>query len=154
MESTDVKSLYNQFLAQYDSAHHAEVWEKQKQIFKRFWNEKILNPTSELTVDDTDAIIRLLDTKGRGRQRTDESVAMTGIYQGMWERLFDTLRSKQDIQRTMNQVFAEADDSKLIGLINRLEKENKNNKDNIKHKRFCDLWNNKLLKIYRPLQKN
>jgi hypothetical protein len=131
MYITKIQALFRQFLSEYDSARKAEVWEHQRQIFNRFWNDKILNPTSELTVDDTDAIIRLLDIKGRGHQRTDEAVAMTGIRQGLWERLFDTLRSKQDIRQTMAQIFAETDDSKLIGLIDRLTRENKNNKNGL-----------------------
>lgn len=150
MESTKVQTLFKQFLSEFDSARQTEVWENQKQIFKCFWNDKILNPTSELTVADTDAVIRLLDNKARGRQRTDEAVAATGIYQGLWERLFDTLKSKQDIQRTLNQIFAEADDSKLIGLVDRLEKENKNNKNGLTGKFAVVI--NALLFINSPLK--
>lgn len=131
MEIAKIQALFKQFLSEYDSARKLEVWENQRQIFKRFWSDKILDPTSELTVDDTDAIIRLLDTNARGHQRTDNAVATTGIRQGLWERLFDQLKGKKDIQRTLNEIFAEADDSKLIGLIDRLEKENKNNKNGL-----------------------
>lgn len=131
MDSAKIQALFKQFSPEYDSARKAEVWENQRQLFKRFWNDKILSPASELTVDDTDAIIRLLDIKGRGRQRTDEAIANTGIRQGLWERLFDTLKSKQDIRVTMDQIFAETDDSKLVGLIDRLTKENKNNKNGL-----------------------
>ncbi|HEX8652093.1 MAG TPA: PDDEXK nuclease domain-containing protein [Pyrinomonadaceae bacterium] len=131
MEVAEIQALFRHFLSEYDSARKAEVWEKQRQLFKRFWNDKILSPASELTVDDTDAIIRLLDTKGRGRQRKDEAVANTGGSQGRWERLFDSLKNKLDIRRTLDEIFAETDDSKLIGLIDRLEKENKNNKNSL-----------------------
>jgi hypothetical protein len=148
IEPAKIQPLFRQFLSEYDSSRKAEVWEGQRQIFKRFWNDKILSPTSEMTVDDTDAIIRLLDMKGRGRQKTDEAVANTGVRQGLWERLFDTLKSKQDIRRTMSEIFAEADDSRLIGLIDRLEKENKNNKNGLTGKSAVAL--NALLFINNP----
>jgi hypothetical protein len=99
-------------------------------------------------VDDTDAIIRLLDTKGRGRQKMDEAVANTGVRQGLWERMFDTLKSKPDIRLTMSQVFAETDDSTLIRLIDRLEKENRNNKNGLTGKSAVAL--NALLFINNP----
>jgi hypothetical protein len=148
MEPTKIQALFKQFLSEFDSARKIEIWESQRQIFKRFWSDKILNPKSELTVDDTDAIIRLLDTKARGHQKTDEPVATTGIRQGLWERLFDTLKSRQDIQRTLDQIFAEAIDAKLIGLINRLEQENKSNKNGLTGKSAVML--NALLFINNP----
>jgi Holliday junction resolvase-like predicted endonuclease len=127
MESSVIKSLFDQFSSQYDWAHKAEVWKNQSETFKRFWNDKILNPTSELTVEDTDRIIRLLDIKARGHQKTDEAVALTFIRQGLWERLFDQLRNKKNIQQTLNQIFAETDDARLIELLDRLKQENQNN---------------------------
>lgn len=133
MEIAVIQTLFRRFLSEYNSASKAELWEKQRQIFKRFWNDKILNPAYELTVDDTDAIIRLLDTKARGRRKEDEdeAVATTGGSQGRWERLFDSIKNKPDIRQTLDEIFAETDDSKLIGLIDRLEKENKNNKNTL-----------------------
>jgi hypothetical protein len=127
MDSNVIKSLFDQFSSQYDSAHKAEVWKNQSETFKRFWNDKILNPTSELTVEDTDRIIRLLDIKARGHQKTDEAVALTFIRQGVWERLFDQLRNKKDIQQTLNQIFAETDDARLFELLDQLKQENQNN---------------------------
>jgi Holliday junction resolvase-like predicted endonuclease len=148
MEVAKVQALFKQFLSEFDSARQAEVWENHKQAFKRFWDEKILDATSELTVADTDAIIRLLDIKGRGRQRTDVAVANTGIRQGLWERLFDQLKNKKDIQRTLNQIFAEADDSNLVNLINRLVKENERNKNGLTGKSAVAL--NALLFLNNP----
>lgn len=148
MEIAKIQALFKQFSSEFDSARKSEVWENQRQIFKRFWNEKILNPTSELTVADTDAIIRLLDIKGRGHQRTDEAVANTGIRQGLWERLFDTLKSKQDIQGTLSQIFAETDESKLIGSLDRLAQENKSNKNGLTGKSAVAL--NALLFVNDP----
>lgn len=149
MEGSKIQTLFKQFLSEFNSAREAEVWENQKQIFKRFWSDKILNPASELIIPgDTDGIIRLLDVKGRGRQRTDTAVANVGLRQGMWERLFDHLKNKREIQRTLDQSFAEDDDAKLIDLLDRLERENKNNKNGLTGKSAVAL--NALLFINHP----
>jgi YhcG PDDEXK nuclease domain len=148
IEHAKIQALFKQFSAAYNSARKMEVWETQRQIFKRFWKDKILNQASELTVDDTDAIIRLLDIRARGRQRTDEAVALTGLRQGLLERLFDQLKNKKDIQRTLDQIFAETDDVKLVGLIDRLDKENEKNKNGLTGKSAVAL--NALLFVNDP----
>lgn len=148
MDAAKIQSLFKQFSSEFDSARKMEIWESQRQIFKHFWNEKILNPASELTVDDTDAIIRLLDIKARGRQKTDEAVAMTMLTQGLFERLFAQLKNKRDIQQTLDQIFAETDDAKLVDLTNRLLKENDKNKNGLTGKSAVAL--NALLFVNDP----
>lgn len=61
----------------------------------------------------------------------DVAVANTGLRQGLWERMFDQLKNMKDIQWTLDQIFTETDDSKLIELINRLGKENEKNKNGL-----------------------
>lgn len=148
MEINRIQTLFKQFLSEFDSAQQAEVWENQKQIFKRFWDDKILNPTSELTVADTDAIIKLLDYRARGHQKADVSVANVGLTQGTWERLFAQLKDKKDIQRTLSQIFAATDDSELVDLINHLVKENEKNKNGLTGKSAVAL--NALLFLNTP----
>jgi hypothetical protein len=74
-------------------------------------------------------VIRILDTSGRGHQDEDESVARTGGRQGqpLWERLFDDLKNKKNIQTTMDQIFEQTQDSGLVSLINCLEGDKKRN---------------------------
>lgn len=148
MDAAKIQALFRQFSSEFDSARKMEIWESQRQIFKRFWNEKILNPASELTVDDTDAIIRLLDIRARGRQKTDEAVALTGLRQGLLERLFDELKRKQDIRQTLDRIFAESEDFKLVDLINRLVGENEKNKNGLTGKSAVAL--NALLFVNDP----
>lgn len=127
---TEIKAAFQQFFSEFDAAGQSEIWDEQKQTFKRFWKEKILNPDYELMIpEDTDPIIRILDTSGRGHQGGDESVARTGWRQGqrLWELLFDDLKNKKNIQTTMDQIFDETEDSGLVSLINCLERENKQN---------------------------
>jgi len=148
MEVAKVQALFKQFLSEFDSAQQTKLWESHKQAFKRFWDEKILDPTSELLVADTDAIIRLLDYKARGHQRADVAVANVGLTQGMWERLFAQLKNKADIRRTLSQIFAETDDSELVNLVNRLATENQKNKNGLTGKSAVAI--NALLFINNP----
>jgi len=148
VESAKIQALFKQFSSEFDSARETKVWEHQNQIFKRFWKDKILNTTPELTVADTDAIIRLLDYKARGHQRADVAVANVGLTQGTWERLFAQLKNKKDIKLTLDQIFAETDDSELVDLINRLIKENDKNKNGLTGKSAVAL--NALLFLNTP----
>jgi hypothetical protein len=124
---SEIKGLFEQFLSKYDSARQREIWSRQSQTFKRFWKEKILNPTYELIPDDTNPIIKMLDTCGGGYQDGVESVARTNWRkpQYRWGCLFEDLKSNKIIQRTVDQTFDETDDNRLIGLINSLANENK-----------------------------
>jgi hypothetical protein len=148
MQAAEIQSLFKEFLAQFDSVRQDEIWENQSQVFKSFWKDKILNPNTELTAADTDAIVRLLDTKARGHQKSDAAVAQTGVRQGVWGRLFDDLKNKKDIQRTMDEIFNETDDSTLANLILGLQEQNKNNKNGLTGKRANAL--NTLLFINNP----
>ena len=97
MQTTEFQGLFNDFLTKFDPVTHDQLWETQSLVFRGFWNDKILDSKHELTVAETDSIIRLLDTKARGHQKTDEAVAQTGVRQGIWGRLFDHLKNKRVI---------------------------------------------------------
>lgn len=131
MEEERIQNLFKEFLSKYDAEHFTENWDKQSKVFKEFWNEKILNKKTELFVADTDAIIRLIDTKARGHQKTDVAIAHVGQPQGIWERLFRELKEKEDIRKTLNEIFLTSDDTKLIELINKLKKQNEKNKNGL-----------------------
>lgn len=131
MEEERIQNLFKEFLSKYDAEHFTEIWDKQSKVFKEFWNEKILNKKTELFVADTDAIIRLIDTKARGHQKTDVAIAHVGQPQGIWERLFQELKEKEDIRKTLNEIFLTSDDTKLIELINKLKKQNEKNKNGL-----------------------
>lgn len=131
MEKETIQHLFKEFLSKYDAEHFAVIWDKQSNIFKEFWNEKILSKEAELLVADTDAIIRLIDTKARGHQKTDVAIAHPGQPQGIWERLFQELKEKEDIRGTLDEIFRTSDDAQLIELINKLKKQNEKNKNGL-----------------------
>lgn len=124
---SEIKHLFKQFLSQYDLDRQNEIWERQSQIFKGFWKEKIINPTSKLIPDDTNPIIKMLDICGGSYQEGVESVARTNWRkpQYRWECLFEDLKNNKILQQTLDQTFDETNDTSLIGLINSLAKENK-----------------------------
>lgn len=131
MEKETIQNLFKEFLSKYDAERFAVIWDKQSKVFKEFWNEKILNEKTELLVADTDAIIRLIDTKARGHQKTDVAIAHPGQPQGIWERLFQELKEKEDIRGTLDEIFRTSDDAQLIELINKLKKQNEKNKNGL-----------------------
>jgi CBS domain-containing protein len=49
----------------------------------------------------------------------------------MWERLFNELKNKKDIQRTLDQIFSENEEAVLVNLIDRLWMENRSNKNGL-----------------------
>jgi predicted transcriptional regulator len=148
MTTDEIQILFREFSSHFEWDREAEVWNTQGKIFRDFWNEKILNGQASLTAADTDPIIRLLDTKARGHLAADLVVARTGIYQSMWERVFNDLKTKKDIQDTMQQSFIEFNDDKLIKLVDQLWLENKNNKNGLTGKNANVL--NTILFINRP----
>jgi len=136
MEVSQVQNFFNQFLAQYDVEGMDDIWETQSSIFHEFWKGKILNKSyKELTTPDTDAIIRLIDSKARGHQKSDQVVAHVGLYQGLWERLFNDLKNKPDIQKTLDEIFNTNDEESLVRLVNHLVKENEKNKNGLTGKK-------------------
>lgn len=122
---------FNHFLSKYDIENFTAIWEKQCKIFKDFWNDKILDKKSELSIADTDAIIRLIDTKARDHLKTDVAIAHVGQPQGVWERMFKDLKEKEDIKGTLNEIFTSFDDAHLMDLINKLKKQNEKNKNGL-----------------------
>lgn len=146
---SEIQRLFKQFLSRYDLDGQNEIWKRQSQIFKHFWKEKILNATYQLLIPgDTDLIIRMLDLGARRHEEVAESVALANLRQPMWERLFDDLKEKKNIQRAMDQIFNETADSGLISLVHYLERENKGTGNSLTGKNAVAI--NALLCINNP----
>lgn len=150
MNKEQIKKLLDEFLATYDVEKHRTVWLQHSKTFREFWKTKILTygktPISE---GDYDAIIRLIDVKARGfNKETDEAVAHVGLYQGIWYRIFNDLKEKSDIRTTLNKIFNSDEERVLLEMVNRLEKENEDNKNGLTGKHANAL--NALLFINKP----
>lgn len=129
MDKEEIRRLFKLFEEKFDYKKSNSLWENQCQIFKNFWSSQILNENNELLIPtDTDPIIRILDTKAKGHQDSDEAVAHLGLpgAQDRLENLFGTLKKQKTICETLNEIFQTTDDDRLVNLINKLKQENKN----------------------------
>lgn len=119
MDKNQLSKLFDTFLINYDEKSKTEIWQKQSQIFRDFWNKKILKETHELTIDEVDEIIRILDIHAKGNSRLNNAVAKTMINQRFWRKIFSSLRYTK-LPQLLNNLFLEEDDNKKIQLINEL----------------------------------
>lgn len=152
MNQEQVIKLFNEFLSKYDVEKHGRIWREHSQTFRDFWKRKILgHEEAPLSDADYDPIIRLLDINARGfRRETDEAVARVGLRQGIWYRIFNDLREKADIRATLDQIFDSSEEPDLTAMVDRLEQENKENRNGLTGKNANAL--NALLFLNRPEQ--
>lgn len=129
-----IKSLFDTFSTEFNFEESAQVWTEQSLVFKKFWQEKIIDQSSELTQGDTDRLIRMIDSRARGHQAGDHSIARVYIYQGTWELLFQHLREKENIRSTLDKIFHTENNQELISLIDELLLANEGNGNGINGK--------------------
>lgn len=106
------------------------VWPEYQEIFRSFWQNKIMNDSfSALDDSEIDPIVRMLDKNGKGNTKGSIVIAKAFIRMGMWYRAFRSLKENDVLKNKLNEIFYEGDDSKLIKLLNEFEKLNigKNN---------------------------
>ena len=150
MTKEEIKELFNGFLTSYDVEKHRQVWIENEKIFKDFWSSKILTyDKASIPEAEYDRIIRLIDVKARGFNRNiDEAVAHVGLPQGVWYRIFNDLKEKENIRKTIDKIFKSDEEHILIGMINRLERENEINRNGLTGQNANAL--NALLFINKP----
>ncbi|OGD90781.1 hypothetical protein A3D81_00780 [Candidatus Curtissbacteria bacterium RIFCSPHIGHO2_02_FULL_40_17] len=125
MEKQELKQLFNNFLAIYDVESKDAIWVKQSQLFRDFWDNKILaDGNSELNDAEVDQIIRILDRNGRGNTRESEAVARAMVAQGAWRRMFNGIKARKEFSSLLNKIFLEEDTTQKAGYINELYKLN------------------------------
>ena len=133
MDKETIQRLFSEYLNTYDEAQHRQVWFEYSKIFQEFWKSKIMAygkiPIPEA---DYDQIIKMIDAKARGfNSKTDEAIAIVGLRQGTWYRIFNDLKEKESIRTTLDKIFKSDDELELIALIDRLQKENADNKNGL-----------------------
>lgn len=131
MNKNQILNLFNSFIVDYDEKSKIEIWQKQSQTFRGFWNEKIINETGELNDNETDQIIRILDKNAKGNTRESQAVAKAMIPQGVWRKMFNELKNKKELSGLLNSIFQEEDNNRKIELINKLYKVNESNKNSL-----------------------
>lgn len=132
MSHKSVTELTVDFLANYDAEAKDALWQKHSQMFRDFWNKSILSPGDDpLSDEECDAIIKILDIKGKGNTRESESVAHVNMPQGAWRRLFNEFRSNKQLGKLVSSILVESSTDKKAELIDQLYEENKSRKNRL-----------------------
>ena len=144
----DIKLLYENFIKNYNKDIETK-WEELSANFKDFWENKILNGAKEdLTDDEIDKIVRILDAKGKGNTKNSLSVANARVPQDKWRKMFRDIKSDDDLKSLLYSLFKEQDEKRLIEHIDELYIKNQNKKNYLTGKSGNII--NDLLFIYNP----
>lgn len=127
----NVRPLYEEFIQKY-KIDIETVWDSKSKEFRNFWKNKILNNSKgELTDDEIDLIVRMLDTKGKGNDKESLSVANAMVPQGAWRKLFREIESNEKLKSLMDSILKERNEERLIDLIDNLYSENRYKKNRL-----------------------
>jgi 5-methylcytosine-specific restriction protein B len=118
MEKEEIGKIFSSFMNNYPEEQKNQIWEEQSLRFRTFWDDRIMNPSSpELTDDDIDKIIRILDSHGKGNTRTSEAIAGVMIPQGAFRRMFKQIRSQRNIADCLDKIFkAKTADERILNI--------------------------------------
>ena len=124
---------FNDFLKNFKNQD--KVFKEYSIKFKEFWNNAILNDSlSSLDESEMDPIIRMIDSKAKGKIFGELTIANTFVFQPNWYRAFRFLKENKDIREITSELFEIRNDDKLIEKINELESKNKGLKNAITSK--------------------
>ena len=127
----NIKSLYEDFIQKYNS-NIESIWDKKSIEFRNFWQNKILNSyDGDLTDDEIDTIVRILDAKGKGNTKESVSVANAMVPQAIWRNLFREIKLSNKIKPILDSILKEQNEDRLINLIDKLYLENQNRKNHL-----------------------
>jgi len=105
MNKSLVQELIPKFVQSYDAAAMDKIWQKQSADFRRFWSERVLAPGKEtISDDDCDAIIRILDSSGKGNTKGCQVVAKVMVPQNVWRKLFNILHSDKKLASLVDSI--------------------------------------------------
>lgn len=125
----DNPSLLRNFYDAYDFALKTATWAEYSRTFRDIWKNKISKGRG--LQSDFDSIVFLIDSNARGRTKNDEVVAKTYIRYGTWYRAFGDLNTKPQLRTLMDEIFSETESDRLTLLLNKIEKENADNKNGL-----------------------
>lgn len=132
MKNTELKRLFEEFDSSYPEEAKNKLWENHSNLFKEFWNTKIMDGSiKELNDQEIDEIVMILDMHGKGNTPETESVAKVMIPQGAWRRLFNQLNEDNELSETINSIFNSNSGNERAKLIDRLYELNKPYKNNL-----------------------
>ena len=110
MKEQAVHEMFNKFMAEYDAESKSTIWSEQSKTFKKFWTNKIISCKPEnLTDDDIDVVVKILDRNGKGNTKKSQAVARAMIPQGAWRRMFHELCSDNELSSVISSILQESD---------------------------------------------
>lgn len=128
----DIIQYYNNFIQGYNAEQKDIIWKQQSQIFRDFWNNRILNQRiNELDDVEIDDIVKILDKKGKGNTKNDEAIAIVMIPQGVWRRMFNEIHVTKELSDLINRIFIEQDIELKANYIDKLYELNKERKNSL-----------------------
>lgn len=131
MEKEQLKQQFNDFLVNYDAETKDLLWEKQSNIFRDFWSNRVMSgPKEDLSDSEIDEVVKILDRNGKGNTFGCEAVAKAMVAQGAWRRMFNELKDKKHLGQCLDKVFKSLGEDR-INAINQLYKENEGNKNGL-----------------------
>ncbi|MCX6720341.1 MAG: PDDEXK nuclease domain-containing protein [Candidatus Staskawiczbacteria bacterium] len=131
MEKEEILSLFNKFIADYNTEEKDAIWAKQSALFRNFWNNKILvDNDKELDDAEIDEVVRILDRNGKGNNKNSEAVAKAMIPQGAWRRMFNEIKREPKLKEKLNQIFNFSKEE-IAALIDDLYKLNQGRHNNL-----------------------
>ncbi|MCP3660437.1 MAG: hypothetical protein GY830_09090 [Bacteroidetes bacterium] len=149
MDIEKIKTLFTEFLDDYNQDEKDNIWEIQSNEFKSFWQEKILsNNIEEINDQEIDEIIRFLDRNALGNTKDTEAIARVMVPQGAWRRMFNQIHKQKKLSNILSKIFKETDLSKKAQFIDDLFKINIGNKNNLTGKTASTI--NAFLALYNP----
>ena len=120
MQMDKVKALFEAFIRAYDQEASKKIWEKQSKEFKDFWESRIMSNGGDLSDEEMQPIIRILDSNGKGIRGSGVEPACKplGITQNRWYRLFRELKGDNKLKNLVDKLFNSKNDSEQIKIIN------------------------------------
>lgn len=123
--------MYDAFSASLD-ANKISIWEQKSCEFRDFWDNKLANDgINEITEQEIDEIVKILDRNGKGNTKNSIAVARVMVPQGAWRRMFLELKANGRLRNILTEILNTTEESKLMNLIDALYKENAGKKNNL-----------------------
>jgi len=121
MENEKIKEIFDTFLKSYPEEQKSSLWTIQSTNFRKFWNERIIIPDSqELTEQEIDEIVRILDSHGKGNTKDSEAIAGVMIPQGAWREMFRKLQIENTLTGCINLILKTSSSEERIRQIDKL----------------------------------
>ncbi|MDP2939132.1 MAG: hypothetical protein Q8O13_03500 [Candidatus Omnitrophota bacterium] len=124
MEIDKIKAMLKDYLVTYDKDRAFDLWKKQSQEFRNFWQKKIMNPNTKLSIDnDLIPIVQILDVKGlrrNAKEKETEGVAFTNIFQNNWYKIFNDIKADKNIKSIIDKILSSKNNEDKISLIDKL----------------------------------